>query len=427
MVQQMIHRKFQLRAIGNIVIVVLAAIASGCDSGGAARDLESRVDVAADGFSSITIDGTNSVIEVGQPQQMILNALADEDITGTTVTESAVWSVSDTSVANITQSGLLTGLADGTVNINARFGPLFSATTVRVSSAPLVSIAIEGPEDGVDECSSVQLVAIGNYGDGEPPRILTELVNWAGESETTIGAFNPSDNAGLFRTSGAGAATITATRGDVVSDPPFGLNVVQNLAFISIPANTTTLTTSNSVQLSALATYTDSESPGTPATDITDNASWSSSSTSIATVDNTLPARGRVDANRNGSVTISAACGSVPSASLDLVAGDPEVVESVFFSQSSPLNLTFNSERQIQLRSFVRLETQQEIEITEDSDWTFVSQGNSQNELNNNDGFRGLLTIRGTGQIVVQVEYIGDDFDEAESILNLPQLEINVQ
>ena len=99
----------------------------------------------------------------------------------------------------------------------------------------------------------------------------------------------------------------------------------------------------------------------------------------------------------------------------------------MFFSQSSPLNLTFNSERQIQLRSFVRLETQQEIEITEDSDWTFVSQGNSQNELNNNDGFRGLLTIRGTGQIVVQVEYIGDDFDEAESILNLPQLEINVQ
>lgn len=422
----MILRKFRLKAFGKVVVIALAAAGSACDSDGDARDLQNRVEVAAGGYTSIAVTAINTTIEVEQDQQMVLNALADEDVVGTQVTESAVWSVSDASVARITQTGVLTGLVDGTVNVNARYGPLFTATTIRVSAAELASIEIVAPAQSIDECSSIQLVARGNYGDGEP-RILTDIVNWSEQSTTTVGSFNVSDDAGLYRTSSAGTVTISATRGEVVSDPPLSLTVLDNLASISIPENTATLTTSNSVQLSALATYTDPESPATPATDITDNVAWSSSSTSIATVDNTLPDKGQVDAIRNGSVTISAACGNVPDATLDLLAGDPTVVETVYFSRSSPFDITFNSERQIQLRSFVRLENQQEVEITEDSDWTFVNQGNSQNELNNNDDFKGLLTIRGTGRIVVQVEYTGDAFDETDSTLNTPRLEINVR
>jgi len=309
-----------------MIVIALAAVGSACDSNGDALDLQNRVEVAAGGYTSIAISATNTTIEVDQEQQMVLNALADEEVIGTEVTESAVWSVSDASVARITQAGVLTGLADGTVNVNARYGPLFTATTIRVSAAVLTSIEIVAPAQSVDECSSVQ-----------------------------------------------------------------------------------------------------PENPDTPDTDITDNVAWSSSSTSIATVDNTLPVKGQVDAIRNGSVTISAACGSVSDATLTLLAGDPTVVETVFFGRSSPFDITFNSERQFQLRSFVRLENQQNVEITEDSDWTFVNRGNSQNELNNNDDFKGLLTIRGTGRIVVQVEYTGDAFDETDSTLNTPRLEINVR
>ena len=422
----MLSRKIQHHAIGRLVIIGLAALVSGCDSNGEARDLQNRVEVAAGRFTSTSISSANSTIEIDQQQQMVLHALTDDDVIGTVVTDSAIWSVDDTSVASITPTGVLTGLADGSVNVNARFGPLFAATTVRVSVAELASIEIVAPEQPINECSSVQLVARGNYGEGDL-RTLTDAVSWSEESTTTVGSFNVSDNAGLYRTSNGGTVVISATRGGVVSDPPLTLTVLDNLASISIPTNAALLTTSNSVQLSALATYTDSESPDTAATNITDNVSWSASPTSIATVDNTLPAKGRVDAVRNGSVTVSAACGGVPDGTLSIFAGDPSVVESVFFSRSSPFDITFNSERQIQLRSFVRLETQQEVEITEDSDWTFVNQGNSQNELNNNDGLKGILTIRGTGRIVVQVEYTGDDFDESDSTLNTPRLEINVR
>ncbi len=403
-------------------LLVCAVFIAACNSSSDRQDLQTRVEVAESNITSLQMLVTNTVIEVGQSQQVTLNALSQSDNQGSSVADSAVWSVSNPDIATVDQSGVMTGIADGVVNVMARFGPLFSAISVQVSSADLVSIQITSPVESVNECDSVQLIANGAYNDGLGPRNLTNDVSWSVVGTTALGVFDPSDPSGFFRTSAGGVLSVTASRNGIVADPSFNLEILNNLGSVMIPEPAGILTTSNDLQLSAVAIYTDDERT---TADITDNAIWSVANTTVATVDNTLPSRGLVDASQTGSVTVFASCGDALAGMLTLQSGDPDVVESVFFSRTSPQILTFNGTTTLDLRVSVRLETQQTIVITEDSIWTLVEQGNSLNEISNSSGSRGELTIRGTGTIRVQAEYDGDDFED--STLNIPQLEIQVQ
>lgn len=401
--------------IGICLLVPLFITA--CDSGSDARDLQNRVDVAANNYKSLQLSAIKTIIEVGEPLQLTLKALSDTNTQGISVADSAVWSVSNLDVATIDQFGMMTGVADGSVNVQARYGPLIQATSVQVSSAPLVSIQISAPVESVNECGSVQFVASGIYNDGLGFRDLTDNVTWLADEATTVGAFNSSDPSGFFRTNSSGQLSVTASRNNI-TPPSFRLDVLDNLnTVIDIPEPGGTLTTTADLQLSAVATY-----DGGATADITDNVSWSVSDTAKATIDNLLPSKGLLDASQTGSVTVFAACGGAPTGMRTLLFGDPEVAEIVLFSLDSPYEFPYSETTTLNLKAFVRLQTQQRVDVTEDSTWTLSQQGDSRNVLSNRDGSKGELTIRGTGTIVVQVEYTGDIYED--STLNIGRLEI---
>lgn len=398
---------------------VVSLLLTACDSGSEAHDLQNRVEVAANNYTQLQLSTVNSTIEVDQAVPLTLNALSSSAGQSSSVADSAVWSVDNPNVATVDRSGILTGLTDGTVNVQARYGPLFAATTVRVSSADLVSIEITAAENPVSECDSVQLTALGSYSDGLEARNLTDYVVWGTVGTATVGAFNSSDPMGLFRSSSSGQLQVTASRNNVTVDPVFSLEILDNLTAFEIPEPAGTLTTSNDLQLSAQATYSD----GTTA-DITDNASWSVSDTTVATIDNTLPSKGLLDASQTGSLSVSSTCGGI-SGSLSLLSGDPTVAETISFVRDNPFEFTFDQTITLNLQARIVLQTKQEVDITEDSIWTLTQPGNSRNSLSNSVGSKGQLTIRGVGTVRVRVQYDGDEYED--STLNAPVLEIIVK
>lgn len=404
----------------------MIAVTGACDSDPDARDLINRVTVASNNFDGIRIDTDNTIVKVDGKQQLRMFAVSGADSSADSLSDSAVWSSSDNNVATVDGLGVVTGVADGMVTITGRFGPLASAISLQVSSASITSIQIEQPSgNSVNECTSVQLTATGIYAANEGrTRNVTGEVEWTVAASSTTGYFSSFDAPGLLRNSDAGSVTVTATYSQADIQDSVEINVLDNLDRIEIPVSDTELTVSNSVNLTALATFS-SGSDGSSA-DITDNANWVSGDTVRAEVDNDLPSKGLVDAKANGRVVLTAQCGG-QEGRLAVLVGDADRVTGIKFSQTSPLRLDFDSldaGEPIVLRSIATLENQTEVDVTEDSTWTLLTTGTNA-QLSNSEGTKGELTVRSSGKYEIQVEYTGDTY--TLGVFNIPTLTVDVQ
>ncbi|MEM7259675.1 MAG: Ig-like domain-containing protein, partial [Pseudomonadota bacterium] len=220
--------------------------------------------------------------------------------------------------------------------------------------------------------------------------------------------------------SNSGTAVVTATRGDLSGSA--SIAIPANLASLAITPQAPVITTSVNTQFAATAMYSDIEETF----DVTDNVSWTVSNTSVASVDNTLPDKGLLNAFSNSDVTLTVTCGDVSDNNL-LEIGDPTIVQSIRFGrEDNPFEFEFSGETVVNLEAFARLQTQDEVNITQDVEWTTVRRTTTSLSLSNDTGSKGELTVRGRGSITVRIEYDGDDFDETNSTFNSPTLVINV-
>ena len=53
--------------------------------------------------------------------------------------------------------------------------------------------------------------------------------------------------------------------------------------------------------------------------------------------------------------------------------------------------------------------------MTEDSEWTIIENDNSLNTVDNSDGSRGEVTIRGPGELVLEVSFEDEDNDPPQT------------
>lgn len=409
------------------LIIACVAVVSGCDSNSPdAQDLLNRLAIANNGFDSMRIDADNSIVEVDGQEQLRVVAMSNGNDSAGSYASDATWISRDTSIATVDNNGLVSGVADGNVVLVSRLGPLVASITLQVSSAEVTSIAIEPASATVNECGNQQFVARGIYAANEGrTRNITKEVNWQVTTDSSIAYFDEGDEAGLLRTSNAGTATLVASRAGL-TDATVTINVLDNLTGISIPESGSTLTTNNSVQYKALATY--QGDPDGTTTDITDNASWLVDNTTIATIDNTLPSKGLLDASQNGSVGLTATCGGLTSEVRTVLAGEPNVIESLSIAGNNPLSFEFVTIETRSLKSFAQLQNGVSVDITEESEWTVVGSGHANFELNNNAGFKGQLKVSGPGEIKIEIKYVGDTYDpRSDRALNIPSLDVDVR
>jgi len=134
----------------------------------------------------------------------------------TDVTDQAVWTSSDPSVATV-NSGVAIGVSEGNAIITASFGGLVSnGATLIVDPAPAVTLQsiMIGPEvAGIIVGGKQQYAATGTYSDGSTADITNSAI-WA-SSLPSVATINAS---GLASGIGAGTAYITASIGGITSN-----------------------------------------------------------------------------------------------------------------------------------------------------------------------------------------------------------------
>jgi trimeric autotransporter adhesin len=255
------------------------------------------------------------------PASVSVSATASLKATGTysdgstqDLTSSAQWSSSNLSVAVISASGVATGVAAGTATIAAQSGGLSGSAGLTVSSpgggggagANLNTITIAPANPSIPVNTVQQLTATGSYSDGSSAD-LTSLVTWSSSSigVATVGA------TGAVTGLAAGSTVITATLNNV-SQTTAAIITAPAISAISVTPEGMTLPIGISQQFTATAIYSDGSTA-----DLTSGVTWSSSSTAVATIDNT----GLASTLAAGTTTIIATVGSLTdSTSLTVVA-----------------------------------------------------------------------------------------------------------
>jgi trimeric autotransporter adhesin len=243
------------------------------------------------------------------------------DQTSKNLTSSVQWSSSDASIASVSGTGMATAVAFGVVTVTAQSGSLQASATVNVSSAGanLTAISISPAGASVPIHTTQQFTATGSYSDGSS-RDLTALVTWSSSSAAAATI----DVNGLLTGVAAGSSTISATLGSVTKSTTVTITV-PTISSISVTPVGLTLGIGINQQYTATATYSDGSSQ-----DLVSGVTWSSSSTSVATINNS----GLATTVAAGATTITATVGSLSDTSTLTVV--PAHLTSIDVSPATP-------------------------------------------------------------------------------------------
>ena len=260
--------------------------------------------------SVATVDVTPATanVTVGGTVQLVATP---RDANGTPLSGRTVsWSSSNTGVASVTGSGLVTGVGAGSATITATSEGKSGTSAITVTFVPVASVAVTPASASVNEGKTVQLTATPKDGNGNP--LSGRAVAWV-SSNTTVATVSSS---GLVTGKVAGTATITAT-----SEGQSGTSAITvvhvPVASVTVAPPSATVQVGSTVQLTA----TPKDAGGNPLTGRT--VTWASSNTSVATVSPS----GLVSGATVGSATITATSeGQSGTATITVVAASGSVV-----------------------------------------------------------------------------------------------------
>jgi uncharacterized protein YjdB len=233
---------------------------------------------------SVTVDTTQQFIATG----------TFTDGSAQDLTDQVAWASSNSSVGSIDKKGLATTVAKGTTTVSASMGAIAGSAALTVTSATLTSIFITPDKASVPQGATQLFVASGVFSDGST-QILAAVV-WASSNSNIVSI----DNTGVAATLGPASVTISATSGAVTGTTTFTV-LPAALVSISLSPSAPSLALGNTTQFTAVGLFTDGSTQNISA------ATWSSSNTTSATVDNT----GFASTLTAGSTAISATSGSI--------------------------------------------------------------------------------------------------------------------
>jgi trimeric autotransporter adhesin len=197
------------------------------------------------------------------------------------VTEQAIWSSDDSSIAlvsNVAGSrGQVRGLNGGTTVVSAVLNGVRARADITVQAATLTAIELAPPAVSVEAGRTTQLRVIGRLSDNTT-RDVTTQATWTSLAPMVATVSNASGSKGLVRAVADGMATIQVTvqgqtaTASVRVQPPALTQLSISPATLSVPLNLP-------VGFSATAAYSD----GT-ALPVTDQVAWSSSNPAVGEV-----------------------------------------------------------------------------------------------------------------------------------------------
>lgn len=256
---------------------------SGGGSGGAGGGTPAKT------VTAIAITGAAD-LEI--PNTLSLTATATySDATTADVTATAAWTSDAPARASVSNTGVVGALLPGAVEISAAVGTVTGKASLSITGVGLVSIAVTPGTPDLGIGSTQPFTATGTFSDATS-RNLTATVAWSSSAPqfatvtaagvvSAIAVGNSNITAKAFALTGSTAAKITAKTVRAISVSP---------QFVSI-------TTAQTQQLTATATYSDGSTG-----DITATATWTSQTPANATVSATGLVMPLMPQNGNGIV-----------------------------------------------------------------------------------------------------------------------------
>lgn len=295
-------------SISTVATIISGGLATGVASGqttitasSGAMSNSTALTVTNAALISVAVNPVNQSLVVGGTQQFTATGTYSDGSTQD-LTASAIWNSSNPVVASVSASGLASGLAIGTTTINAADLSVSGSTTLTVTVSPpsLQSISVAPASPSIAMGQSQQFVATGFYVDGST-QDLTSLVNWT-SSQPVIATIGKS---GLATGLSGGSTAIAAAFGNLSASATLTVNSVA-LVSISVTPYPASIALGTSQQLAAIGTYADGST-----LDLTASTTWSSSVTSVATVNGS----GLAISASTGQTTITAAAAGIAGSS----------------------------------------------------------------------------------------------------------------
>jgi uncharacterized protein YjdB len=206
------------------------------------------------------------------------------------LTRVAAWTSSDSSVATVdSATGRVTAVAQGRAEISARF-IVAGSTAMTVSSATLDQLVIQPADASEPAGTRNQFTALGQFSDGSTSDV-TGLVTWRSSNPSLLTVTSGGDDAGLADFLAVGDVTLSADYLGRSAAVPVEITLATLVELLVAPV-TATVPTGLAVAYEATGIYSDgTNSP------LTDEVTWSSSATGVATIDSTGEARGVAPGN----------------------------------------------------------------------------------------------------------------------------------
>jgi trimeric autotransporter adhesin len=305
-----------MRSTLSVLVVTSLSLLAACGGGGAGTGTASPPVL-----SGIQVSAASLNLIVGTTAQLTATGGYSN---GTTqdLTSKVSWSSSDSSIATVDATGMVTPKTHGSVTISASSSGVNGSATLTIS-ATLVSIAVTSTALSIAPSTKEQFIATGTYNDGSTQN-LTGNVSWASSNTSVATVSSSAPTQGMVKALSAGTTSISATSGSVTGSATLTVTSATVVSIAVAPTNAS-ISIGIAQQFTATGTFSDSSTQ-----DITGSVVWNSSATGVASI----TVSGLASAFNIGTTTISASFGGVSgSAPLTVNAAN---ISSLAITPSSP-------------------------------------------------------------------------------------------
>ena len=337
-------------------------------------------------LNSLAISPSGASFPVGSTQQFHVTGSFSDGSTRD-LSASATWASSSTGIATISATGLATGLAPGSFQVNASFGGKSTSTTAQVTAAVLDSIAITPYSASFAAGITQQFTITGTYSDGST-RNLTSQSTFSTSNPAVATVTSTGASAGLARGVVPGSVAITATVSGQTASTQSVTVTTATLVSITITPNSPSIADGTSQQFTATGTFSD----GTTR-DLSSQVVWSSSNPQTLTID----ANGDATSDGVGSAQVTATLNGVSSTS-GQVTVTPATIVSLVVTPATTLLAKGTTQQMTATATYTDATTQN---LSSTVSWT-----SSNGAVASIDG-NGLATGTGVGNTTLTATYQG--------------------
>ncbi len=256
---------------------------------------------------SIIVEPINPSLAAGFTQRFLAIGVFDNGTTSD-LTQDVIWRSSNSTVARISNDpdhkGVATGLSPGTTTITAILKGISGSTTLTVTSAVLVALNVTPLDPSIPAGLTQRFTATGVYSD-DTTKNLTEQVTWLSSNSTIASISNDPDHKGVARGKLPGSVTITATLNGISGSTTLTVTSAL-LVSITVDPSTASIPAGFTQRFTATGHFSDGSTK-----DITEQATWTSSNLTVATVSNVEGNKGVATGKTAGSTTIQASLNGV--------------------------------------------------------------------------------------------------------------------